>query len=34
MVLGVNTKLTVIGESGDWYKVKTSEGNGSSEETY
>lgn len=27
MVLGVNTKLTVIGESGDWYKVKTSEGN-------
>lgn len=28
MVLGINTKLTVIGESGDWYKVKTSEGNG------
>lgn len=28
MVLGLNTKLTVIGESGDWYKVKTSEGNG------
>ena len=28
MVLGINTKLTVIGEEGDWYKVKTSEGNG------
>ena len=28
MVLALNTKLTVIGESGDWYKVKTSEGNG------
>lgn len=28
MVLGLNTKLTVIVEDGDWYKVKTSEGNG------
>lgn len=28
MVLGLNQKLTVIGESGDWYRVKTSEGNG------
>ena len=28
MVLSINTKLTVIGEEGDWYKVKTSEGNG------
>lgn len=28
MVLGINTKLNVIGEEGDWYKVKTSEGNG------
>lgn len=28
MLLGINTKLTVIGEEGDWYKVKTSEGNG------
>lgn len=28
MVLGINTKLTVIGEEGDWYKVKTSEGIG------
>lgn len=27
MVLALNTKLTVIGEEGDWYKVKTSEGN-------
>lgn len=27
MVLALNTKLTVIGESGEWYKVKTSEGN-------
>jgi len=27
MVVALNTKLTVIGESGDWYKVKTSEGN-------
>lgn len=27
MVLAANTKLTVIGESGDWYKVSTSEGN-------
>jgi len=26
MVLALNTKLTVIGEEGDWYKVKTSEG--------
>lgn len=27
MTLEINTKLTVIGESGDWYQVKTSEGN-------
>ena len=27
MVVGLNQKLTVIGEEGDWYKVKTSEGN-------
>ena len=27
MVVDVNTKLTVIGESGDWYQVKTSKGN-------
>ena len=27
MVVALNTKLTVIGESGDWYQVKTSEGN-------
>ena len=27
MVVGLNQKLTVIGESGDWYLVKTSEGN-------
>ena len=27
MVVSLNTKLTVIGEEGDWYKVKTSEGN-------
>lgn len=26
MVVELNTKLTVIGESGDWYKVQTSEG--------
>ena len=26
MVVGVNTKLTVIGEEGDWYKLDTSEG--------
>lgn len=26
MVLALNTKLTVIGEEGDWYKVKTSQG--------
>lgn len=26
MTLELNTKLTVIGESGDWYKVSTSEG--------
>lgn len=28
MELAINTKLTVIGETGEWYKVKTSEGNG------
>lgn len=28
MELAMNTKLTVIGENGEWYKVKTSEGNG------
>lgn len=28
MELALNTKLTIIGESGEWYKVKTSEGNG------
>lgn len=27
MVVGLNQKLTVIGENGDWYQVKTSEGN-------
>lgn len=27
MVVALNTKLTVIGEEGDWYKVKTSDGN-------
>lgn len=27
MVVELNTKLTVIGEDGDWYKVKTSSGN-------
>lgn len=27
MTVEINTKLTVIGESGDWYQVKTSEGN-------
>lgn len=27
MVVELNTKLTVIGESGDWYQVKTSSGN-------
>lgn len=27
MVVGLNQKLTVIGESGEWYQVKTSEGN-------
>ena len=27
MTVELNTKLTVIGEDGDWYKVKTSEGN-------
>lgn len=27
MVVGLNTKLTVIDEEGNWYKVKTSEGN-------
>lgn len=27
MTLKLNTKLTVIAEEGDWYKVKTSEGN-------
>lgn len=27
MVLELNQKLTVIGEEGEWYKVKTSEGN-------
>lgn len=27
MVVGLNQKLTIIGESGDWYQVKTSEGN-------
>ena len=26
MVVAVNTKLTVIGEEGDWYKVETTEG--------
>jgi len=26
MILALNTKLTVIGEEGDWYKVNTSEG--------
>ena len=26
MVVGVNTKLTVVGEDGDWYKLDTSEG--------
>ena len=26
MVVALNTKLTVIGEEGDWYKLKTSEG--------
>ena len=26
MVVAENTKLTVVGESGDWYKVKTSSG--------
>ena len=28
MTLTQNTKLTVIGEEGDWYKVSTSKGNG------
>lgn len=27
MVVGLNQKLTIIGESGDWYQVKTKEGN-------
>lgn len=27
MTVEINTKLTVIGEEGDWYQVKTSEGN-------
>lgn len=27
MVVGLNQKLTVIGESGDWYQIRTSEGN-------
>ncbi len=26
MVVGLNQKLTVVGESGDWYELKTSEG--------